>query len=302
MDFGAGWEISEASASTGAIAGTPLYLAPELLRGGEATIRSDVYSIGVLLYHMLTGTYPVRARDFSDLRLAHERRDRGDVLAIRRDVPRRLAGIIERAIDADAERRFESVDELATALGTLQPRRAVITLRYAIAIAATLAVGGLLLWQTSLVPSRSDGAAIAVLPLKNLSTEAGGEEFADGFTEEIINSLAANGHLRVKSLTSSLAFKDHRRDLRDVALRLDVNFVLDGNSIRRSGTGFRSTRSSRRHPLARSEPELTPTSETPAVQIALLTGSSSSLAKVRSTVEYDLSPARMGATRPHEHS
>ena len=70
-------------------------------------------------------------------------------VAIRRDVPRRLAGIIERAIDPDAERRFESVDELATALGTLQPRRAVIPLRYAIAIAAALGVGGLLLSRTS---------------------------------------------------------------------------------------------------------------------------------------------------------
>ena len=75
---------------------------------------------------------------------------------------------------------------------------------------------------------------IAVLPLKNLSTEAGSEEFADGFTEEIINSLAANAHLQVRSRTSSFAFKNNRRDLRDVAARLDVTFVLDG-SIRRSG-------------------------------------------------------------------
>jgi TolB-like protein/tetratricopeptide (TPR) repeat protein len=234
MDFGTGWEMSEASASTVALAGTPLYLAPEVLRGGEATIQSDVYSIGVLLYHMLTGTYPVRARDFSDLRVAHEHRDRGDGLASRRDVPRRLASIIDRAIDPDAERRFESVDDFATALGTVQPRRTVIPLRYAIAIAATLGVSGLLLSQTSLMPHRSDGPAIAVLPLKNLSTDAGGEEFADGLTEEIINSLAANGHLQVRSLTSSLVFKDHRRDLRDVATRLAVSFVLDG-SIRRSG-------------------------------------------------------------------
>jgi serine/threonine-protein kinase len=237
MDFGTGWEMSAASASTVALAGTPLYLAPEVLRGGEATIQSDVYGIGVLLYHMLTGTYPVRAGDFSDLRLAHERGDRGDVLAIRRDVPRRLASIIDRAIDPDAERRFESVDGLATALGTLQPRRAVIPLRYAIAIAATLGVGGLLLSQTSLRPRRSDGPAIAVLPLKNLSTEAGGEEFADGFTEEIINSLAANGHLQVRSRTSSFAFKNDGRDLRDVARQLDVGVVLHG-SIRRSENRF----------------------------------------------------------------
>ena len=252
MDFGTGWEMSEPSASTVALAGTPLYLAPEVLRGGEATIQSDVYSIGVLLYHMLTGTYPVRARDFSDLRLAHERRDRGNVRAIRRDVPRGLAGIIERAIDADAEQRYECVDALATALVAHQPRGAVIPLKYAITIAAALVVGGLLLTggtlrprdeavathaglsRTSLAPSRSDGPTIAVLPLKNISTEAGSEEFADGFTEEIINGLAANDYLQVRSLTSSFDFKNNRRDLRDVATRLNVGFVLDG-SIRLSG-------------------------------------------------------------------
>jgi TolB-like protein len=249
MDFGTGWEMSEAS--TGALAGTPLYLAPELLRGGEAMIQSDVYSIGVLLYRMLTGTYPVRARNFADLRQAHERRDRDGVLAIRRDVPRRLAGIIERAIDPDAERRYESADALATALVALQPRVAVIPLKYAIAIAAALVVGGLLLSgralrprhdaaaiqaalpQTSATPRRSDGPTIAILPLKSLGPDTGGEEFADGFTEEIISSLAANEHLQVRSRTSSFAFKN-RRDLRDVARQLDVSLMLDG-SLRRSG-------------------------------------------------------------------
>jgi serine/threonine protein kinase/cytochrome c-type biogenesis protein CcmH/NrfG len=255
MDFGTGWEMTEASASTGALAGTPLYLAPELFHDSKATIRSDVYSIGVLLYRMLTGTYPVRAENVADLRLAHERRDRDDVLTVRCDVPRRLAGIIERAIDPDAERRYESVDALATALAALQPRRAVTPLKYAIALAAALVLGGLLLSgealrlrheaaapqaalpQTSTVPTRSDGPAIAVLPLKNLSTETGGEEFADGFTEEIINSLAANEHLQVRSRSSSFAFKNSQRDLRDFARQLDVSLVLDG-SVRRAGNRF----------------------------------------------------------------
>jgi TolB-like protein/predicted Zn-dependent protease len=255
MDFGAGWEMSEASASPGALAGTPLYLAPELFRGGNATIQSEVYSIGVLLYRMLTGTYPVRAHDLADLRLAHERRERGDGLAIRRDVPRRLAGIIERAIDPDPKNRYESVDALATALAALQPRGAAIPLKYAIAMGAVLVLGGLLLWggtprlpreaaaiegglpQTSAVPRPSDAPAIAVLPLKNLSTETGGEEFADGFTEEIINSLAANEHVQVRSRTSSFAFKNRQQNVRDVARQLDVSLVLDG-SVRRSGNRF----------------------------------------------------------------
>jgi TolB-like protein/tetratricopeptide (TPR) repeat protein len=255
MDFGTGWEMSEASALTCALAGTPLYLAPELLRGGEATIQSDIYSIGVLLYRMFTGGYPVRAHNLVDLRLAHERRDRSGGLAIRRGLPRRLAGIIERAIDPDAERRYESVDALATALAALKPRGTAIPPKYAIAMAAALVLGGLLLPggalrlrhdaaatqaglpQTSAVPGRSDGPAIAVLPLKNLTTDTSGEEFADGFTEEIINGLATNEHLQVRSRTSSFAFKNNRRDWRDFARQLDVSLVLDG-SIRRTGNRF----------------------------------------------------------------
>lgn len=255
MDFGTGWEMSERTASTRTLAGTPLYLAPELLRGGEATIQSDIYSIGVLLYRMLTGSYPVHADNLEDLRRAHERRDRGDVLATRRDVPRRLAGIIERATNPDTERRYDSVDALSAALAALQPRPAVIPLKYALATAAALVVCGLLLseggrrlWHdaeitqsgrptTSAVPTRSDGPAIAVLPLKNLSTETGGEEFADGFTEEIINSLAATAHLQVRARISSFAFKYNQRDVRDIARQLDVSLVLDG-SVRRSGNRF----------------------------------------------------------------
>ncbi|HMJ85253.1 MAG TPA: tetratricopeptide repeat protein, partial [Vicinamibacterales bacterium] len=154
-----------------------------------------------------------------------------------------------------AERRYESVDALATALATLQPRGTVIPPKYAIAMAAALVLGGLLLSggalrlrhdaattqaglpQNSAVPGRADGPAIAVLPLKNLTTDTGGEEFADGFTEEIINGLAANEHLQVRSPTSSFAFKNNRRDWRDFARQLGVSLVLDG-SVRRSGNRF----------------------------------------------------------------
>jgi serine/threonine-protein kinase len=255
MDFGTGWEMSETSPSGSTLAGTPLYLAPELLRGGEATVQSDVYSIGVLLYRMLTCTYPVTADTVADLRLAHERRDRADVVASRA-VPHRLARIIECALDPDAKRRYERVDALATALAALQPRPAVIPLGYVVATTAALVLGGLLLsgralhlrHEVAAAPSgagrttpmlRNDGPAIAVLPLKNIGADTAGDEFADVFTEDIINGLAANEHVRVRSRTSSFAFKDNQGDLHDVARRLDVDLVLDG-SIRRSGNRFQA--------------------------------------------------------------
>ena len=57
MDFGTGREFGDGPAAS--VAGTPLYLAPELLAGGDATVASDLYGVGVLLYHLLTGSYPV---------------------------------------------------------------------------------------------------------------------------------------------------------------------------------------------------------------------------------------------------
>jgi len=255
MDFGTGRELGGASSSASSLAGTPLYLAPELLRGGDATIQSDIYSLGVLLYRMVTGTYPVHARSVPDLRLAHARLARDGNAELWPDVPRRLRRIIDRAIAPRSERRYESADALGAALVTLAPRASVIPLKYAVSAAAMLVFIGLVLAegplrhyrerrssqatlaQTSAVPRRFNGPAIAVLPLRNLSNEPGSEEFVDGFTEEIINSLAASEHLQVRSRTSSFAFKNKPNDLADVARQLDVSLVLEG-SARRSENRF----------------------------------------------------------------
>jgi eukaryotic-like serine/threonine-protein kinase len=253
MDFGTGRELAGASASTTSLAGTPLYLAPELLRGGDATIQSDIYSLGVLLYRMASGTYPVRARSLPDLRLAHACLERADDVERWPKVPRRLRQIIDRAIAPRSEDRYESADALGAALVALAPRASVIPLKYAVSAAAMLIFIGLVLAegplrhyielryshatlaQTSAL--RSNGPAIAVLPLRNLSAEPGSEEFVDGFTEEIINNLAINEHLQVRSRASSFAFKNKPNDLADVARRLNVSLVLEG-SARRSRQRF----------------------------------------------------------------
>ncbi len=77
MDFGTGRELGDGSAA--AIAGTPLYLAPEVLAGGETTVASDIYSVGVLLYHLLTSVVSRAGEQHRDLRSAHERGDRADL-------------------------------------------------------------------------------------------------------------------------------------------------------------------------------------------------------------------------------
>jgi serine/threonine protein kinase/Flp pilus assembly protein TadD len=124
MDFGAGRELADDASSD--FAGTPLYLAPEVLQGQPVTVRSDIYSLGVLLYHLVTGSYPVHARTVREVRRAHERGERTAVRTARRDVSPKLARIIERTIDPNPARRYQSVEALGTDLLALKQRARIL--------------------------------------------------------------------------------------------------------------------------------------------------------------------------------
>jgi tetratricopeptide (TPR) repeat protein/tRNA A-37 threonylcarbamoyl transferase component Bud32 len=134
MDFGTGRDLEDDAGSD--LAGTPLYLAPEVLQGQQATVRSDMYSLGVLLYHLVTGSYPVHVRTLREVRRAHESGERTAVMTARRDVPPKLARVIERAIDPRPEQRYENADALGADLAALKPRPRIVRLAYAAGMAA----------------------------------------------------------------------------------------------------------------------------------------------------------------------
>jgi len=114
MDFGAG-EFRNAS-SPGRPHGTPLYLAPEVIGGGAATVQSDIYALGVLLYYLVTGRYPVEGTSLTDLALAHAQRVRRHLRDARPDLPDSFVTIVERAIDREPARRFQSAGDFHAAL------------------------------------------------------------------------------------------------------------------------------------------------------------------------------------------
>ncbi len=117
MDFGAGQFVHAAGPSTsGRLTGTPLYLAPELMRGEEATVRSDIYSLGVLLFHLVTGQYPVSATSLDDLHQAHREGRRFRLHDARPDLADDFARVVERASHPDPTRRFASAGALQEAL------------------------------------------------------------------------------------------------------------------------------------------------------------------------------------------
>jgi tetratricopeptide (TPR) repeat protein len=149
-DFGTGRDLGDGPEEE-PIAGTPLYLAPELFRGERASPASDLYALGVLLFHLATGRYPVEGRTFQELRDAHARGARRAPGTDRPNLPRDLLAAIDRALAPEPGARFESALAMeialsggdarasATAAATTRPTGRLT----AIAMAAAAAIAGI---------------------------------------------------------------------------------------------------------------------------------------------------------------
>jgi serine/threonine protein kinase len=163
MDFGAGGSLTSGPGDGAtAVAGTPVYLAPEVLNRQPRSASSDIYALGVLLYHLATDSYPVVGRSVDALRAAHGRGERRHLRDARPDLPQEFVRAVEHAIAPDPAGRFASLglfeDALARVMspGELTPSdrsrsgRAVWVRRWtpAIAAAVVVAVGGVTLgWR-----------------------------------------------------------------------------------------------------------------------------------------------------------
>ena len=112
MDFG----LTHAHGTDDESSGTPLYMAPELLHGQPATIASDIYAIGVMLFNLLTLKYPVEGMHVAQLREAHTSATRRTLLDVRPDLPESLARVVETAISPAPEKRFSSTGQMVAAL------------------------------------------------------------------------------------------------------------------------------------------------------------------------------------------
>jgi serine/threonine protein kinase/tetratricopeptide (TPR) repeat protein len=216
MDFGTGREI-EAHTTNADIVGTPLYLAPEIFRGEPASVRTDVYSVGILLYYLVTSSFPYPAKTVDELR---ERLKMGKPIKlrdVRADLPASFVRVVGGAIADDPEERYESAgaleQDLLDALDEMQGGRRPL------AVPAPRAAGA----RLGRIPS------IAVLPFVDLNREKNLEYFADGISEEITNSLTRIPGLRVAARTSAFQFRGRTEDIRRVGDALNVETVLEGS-------------------------------------------------------------------------
>lgn len=205
--------------NAGMVVGTLPYMSPEQLHGARVDQRTDIFSLGVVVYEMATGQRPFAGRTTIELSSSILRDTPKPMTELRAELPMGLQRIVERCLAKEAAERYVSARELREAIERL--RREISS-------------GSL----SRAVTGSSGEASIAVLPFTNMSADPENEFFADGITEEIINALTQIEDLRVAARTSAFSFKGKHVDLNIVAERLNVKNVLEG-SVRKAGNRVR---------------------------------------------------------------
>jgi len=257
----------------GAIMGTVPYMSPEQLRGQKVDHRSDIFSLGVLLYEMATGHRPFSGATNTDVMSAILRDTPQPLTQINPDLPHQLGRIVALCLEKDPDARYQSARDIRNELRGLRrevesgisgPRSAVsppssaasaragarrrgVWIGVAAAIVVTVAAGVVFMERNDGTPQDAavgdavtNERTIAVLPFVNMSPDPEQEYFSDGISEELLNLLAQVPGLRVAARTSSFSFKGQNVGVPEIAKRLNVAYVLEG-SVRKAGDQVRVT-------------------------------------------------------------
>jgi eukaryotic-like serine/threonine-protein kinase len=247
MDFGAG--VAQPAAGSGApsLGGTPLYLAPEVLCGGPPSVGSDLYSLGVLLFHLVSREFPVSGASLLEMSSRHAAGARRLLRDVRPDLPASFVRAVDSAVSPDPAQRPRSAGAMEALLDEAllenvgpRPSRRWRHLTMAAAVLAVIAAG--FVWRDRL-PGRVQVAtsrnSVAIMPFRNLSEVEGTNQYlSDGVTEDLVAHLGALGNLRVISGASMQKLGREGKTEQEIGNELGVAAVLRG-SFRQSGDRVR---------------------------------------------------------------
>ena len=214
LDFGlAKLAGTEGVTQTGTTVGTVAYMSPEQARGQEVDHRTDIWSLGVVLYEMLAGTPPFQGENLLSISNAILEKEQTSLTGSSSSAQ----GVITRALYKDRAQRFRAVTDLLGELRKLQ--------------SSTDA-------PTVVTAAQPEVPSIAVLPFANMSADPEQDYFCEGLAEELIDALARLENLRVVSRTSAFQFRGKGHNLQQVAEQLKVKTILEG-SVRKAGNRLR---------------------------------------------------------------
>lgn len=217
MDFGiAKLKGSSGMTKTGTSLGTLAYMAPEQAQGLSADLRSDIWSLGVVFYEMLTGETLFKAEHEAALLYLIVNEEPPAPSILDRKIPHQIDDIVKKMLMKDPEKRYQNLSELISELSGTKTE----------------------IEKSGNVSSKKK--AIAVLPFDNISSDKENEYFGDGLTEELIANLSRLKDMRVISRTTTMLYKESKKDIKSIGRELGARYIMEG-SVRKFHDDLRIT-------------------------------------------------------------